>query len=327
LSPDLTLLYKFDWSENRFTANGQAPAFINPAGLGPVLSGPITTLLTSQPNPALLTPIGTKRPPAVNNAFTTPSYLRNSGHNVTANWRVNDQISLRNILAFRKSYANATTQLDGFGGLVNTVFPAQGIGNPYILVGTNSTSRERQWSNEFQINIHVPWFQLMAGYLHFDDRVSLLSDGISLTALPNFVFPARGTRPSVVNVVSNAVFAQGEFHLTPSLDLVLGSRLTWDKKAGSDNTIRGTTLRFTYESSKPTWLAGLNYQPRSGMLLYAKYSTGFISGGFLSSLPYAPETAKSWEGGIKADWLDRRLAPIWRSSARPIRECSSPLPA
>ena len=44
------------------------------------------------------------------------------------------------------------------------------------------------------------------------------------------------------------------------------------------------------------------------MLLYAKYSTSFVSGGNNNiGLSYLPETAKSWEAGLKADLLDSKL--------------------
>ena len=51
----------------------------------------------------------------------------------------------------------------------------------------------------------------------------------------------------------------------------------------------------------------MNYKPNDDILLYAKFSTAFVSGGSVSGLDFPPETATSWEAGIKADLLDRRL--------------------
>lgn len=307
-SPDFDLVYKFDWSENRFTADGQAPVFLNPGALGPGFGGMVEDLLAAQPDSSLLTPVSVKRPDAVNNAFTTPGLLRNQGHNLTARWRLSDTVSFKNVLAYRKTYVTSTTELDGLGGLVSNGAPAFGpAGQPIILLGTNSTQNEHQWSNEFQVNVTTPWFDLTGGFLHFDEYVSLLSDGIQFASLPDHMFPDRGMLPSQVNIISNAVFGQGEFHVLPKLDLVVGGRLTWDRKYGDDNTILGTTTAFTYQGDKPSWLVGANYQPRPGILLYGKFTTGYISGGYLATLAYGPETAKSWEGGLKADWFDRRL--------------------
>ena len=54
-------------------------------------------------------------------------------------------------------------------------------------------------------------------------------------------------------------------------------------------------------------LLGVNYKLTPDKLIYAKYSTGYISGGALSAIIYNPEIAKSLEGGIKADWLNGSL--------------------
>jgi iron complex outermembrane receptor protein len=62
-----------------------------------------------------------------------------------------------------------------------------------------------------------------------------------------------------------------------------------------------------YEGDKVTYNLGVNYKITPDKLLYAKYSTGYISGGAISAIVYNPEVAKSWEGGVKADWLDGSL--------------------
>ena len=51
----------------------------------------------------------------------------------------------------------------------------------------------------------------------------------------------------------------------------------------------------------------MNYKPNNDILIYGKFSTAFVSGGSVSGLEFLPETATSWEAGIKADLLDRRL--------------------
>jgi iron complex outermembrane receptor protein len=51
----------------------------------------------------------------------------------------------------------------------------------------------------------------------------------------------------------------------------------------------------------------VNYKPNSDALVYAKYSTGFTSGGSTGGIPYRPEQVKSWEVGAKASLFDNRL--------------------
>ncbi len=65
---------------------------------------------------------------------------------------------------------------------------------------------------------------------------------------------------------------------------------------------------------KFTWRANATYEIGDNKNVYASYSTGFRSGGFngraaspTSLGPYFPETVKSFELGLKADWLDRTL--------------------
>src|SRR5690606_5376519 len=76
----------------------------------------------------------------------------------------------------------------------------------------------------------------------------------------------------------------------------------------TSGTITGTSVfPFEFKETRPTFSVGVNYQPTEDILVYGKYSTAFLSGGAVGALEFAPETVKSFEGGIKSDWLDRRL--------------------
>jgi iron complex outermembrane receptor protein len=66
--------------------------------------------------------------------------------------------------------------------------------------------------------------------------------------------------------------------------------------------------------NKLTGDATLNYQTAQDALLYAKYSTGFRSGGFNTFAPLAetvatvqPESLVAYELGAKTEWLDHHL--------------------
>jgi iron complex outermembrane receptor protein len=118
-----------------------------------------------------------------------------------------------------------------------------------------------------------------------------------------------------VRVVSTAAYGQTEFHVLDNLDLVGGLRYTHDDKKGRDNTIVTAAAPPTpanafivdYQKSKVTYNIGYNYKPVQDVLVYGKYVTGYISGGFFASVAFDPEQAKSWEAGIKADWFNRKL--------------------
>jgi iron complex outermembrane recepter protein len=63
------------------------------------------------------------------------------------------------------------------------------------------------------------------------------------------------------------------------------------------------------------WKIGLDYELAQNQLLYASWARGFKSGGFTGRIgvaadgdtPYGPEKVDTFEAGLKADFLDRRL--------------------
>lgn len=259
LFDDLDLIYKFDYSENDFTPSAQGSNFVQAGGI-------VSTLRAFSPNP--LTPISSTRVSAVNNAFTTPSRNKSYGHNFTAQYRLNDNITLKNILAYRKSALTNTFQLDGNGGLVNFTVPNTGgrtlanvtntsnfslsrtptpAGVPFVFLANNTFNREHQWSNEFQVNISTDWFELTGGYIHFDNHITtgggtnlyntltttaLYGQGTTKSGTP-FVIPSNtGFMSTEVTSKSDAFYLQPEFHLTDRIDLVGGARITSDRKTG-----------------------------------------------------------------------------------------------
>ncbi len=356
----LDLIYKFDYSENNYTPNAQGSNYVQTGGI-------VATLRAASPNP--MTPLTSLRPDAVNNAFTTPSRLWSYGHNFTAQYRVNDAITIKNIASYRKSSLTSSFQLDGTGGLVNIavgalpggrvltlanvtntsnrslsgggaagVIAGTGVippGTPFVFLSNNTFNRERQWSDEFQVNISTKWFELTAGYIHFDNHIATggaadLYNTLQTTALYGqgttsfgtaFVMPKNtGFIPTEVTSISDAFYIQPEFHLTDRLDIVGGARITKDRKTGfevaPDQWVatgnaavpRATVSRpISYRDSQQSFMVGLNYRPTDDILVYVKYADGYISGGQLATIPFEPEKAFSYEAGIKADLFDRRF--------------------
>jgi iron complex outermembrane receptor protein len=182
-----TAVYKFDYTHDTFTPNAE--------GVDLLPTGFLTDLYAASPNP--MTPITDKRPGAVNNWFTTPGHMENWGHNLTMKYRVNDNLSFKNIASVRMTTTYANFQLDGLGGLVNApsaslggfppgylpLFPAQpgsppnnpnlfnaNPSAPFVFLANNGYDREWQWSDEFQLNYTSEWATVTAGYLHFFDH-------------------------------------------------------------------------------------------------------------------------------------------------------------
>lgn len=129
-----------------------------------------------------------------------------------------------------------------------------------------------------------------------------------------------------------AVFGQTKFTFTPQLSLTLGGRYNYDwngQSIGYYDTdplpITGYSPTFTAPSVAPT--ADFRNGSRNGgkftyriapqfaispdVMLYATYSTGYKPGGiaFVGNKfnPYNAESVKSWEAGIKSEFLNRRV--------------------
>jgi len=324
------LVYSFDWTKETLTAVGQGVVYEQPL---------IKSIIAAQPNQALMTQISRTRPDAVNNAGVVPTPVENWGHALTAVFELSDHVTLKNIAATRRMKFSAPWQdFAGAGGLINTGAPifatllgpalaASTVGAPFMVQATTSTGEDEQWSDELQLNIDTNLATLTSGLLYYEQTSTRAPYGEdsglgrarsgAFRVYPGYLVPFAGQaigtrgRGTTVKSFSRAAYAQGEFHVTPQLDLVAGARYTKDTKKGLDNSILSGTVATVFpiyfKKGKWTYNLGVNYKINSDILTYAKYSTGYISGGSLAGLIYEPETAKSWEAGVKADWLDRRL--------------------
>jgi iron complex outermembrane receptor protein len=137
--------------------------------------------------------------------------------------------------------------------------------------------------------------------------------GLASPAFIGFTVPSVNgpfaTLHNRITTISNAVYGHTEFRLTDQLSVVGGVRYTKDERTGLDGspTPNAAPTLVNYEKGTWTYLAGVNYQLSDDIFTYAHYSTGYISGGQIANLKFDPQTAKSWEAGVKADLLNRRL--------------------
>jgi iron complex outermembrane receptor protein len=220
---------------------------------------------------------------------------------------------------------------------------AAGVGGRFILTDTNAQSQTKQWSDELQANYRSDLLDLTVGGLWFHET-DITGGPVGIMNTPAFAdFPANGRVPLATSAstpsgqsnsynksTSIAAYGQAEIHATRQIEIVLGGRVTHDNKSGqyvfggtyvppsgakptspnyyTGGTITGLTSEgFTYSATKFTYSAGVNYKPIRDVLVYGKYSTGFVSGGSIGGLGWQPETVASVEAGIKAELLDRRL--------------------
>lgn len=123
---------------------------------------------------------------------------------------------------------------------------------------------------------------------------------------------------------SRAAFGQASYAITEQLRIEGGIRYTADKKHNldalniatnvgnyfntgvvnySDNTPVATRL----SSNRTTYHAAANFQVTPRNLLYAKYDTGYKTGGFTDLQVYGPENITAWEIGSKNRFLNNTL--------------------
>ncbi|MBB4858357.1 iron complex outermembrane receptor protein [Novosphingobium chloroacetimidivorans] len=198
------------------------------------------------------------------------------------------------------------------------------VGQRFLLVAAQSASTSRQWSDELQVNFTTGNLNATAGALWFHSKdVAGGPDGLQNTlSFPTFV-PQNGAIPlgneGIYNnkATSVAAYAQLEYKFTPQLEAVLGARITRDKKSSTFTyNSRGPTGIVSpdmmvsppdFKKTKPNFLVGINWTPNQDTLVYGKFSNSFVSGGSTGGIPYEPETAKSWEVGVKADFFRNKL--------------------
>lgn len=306
------VVYKFDYAKSITTSEGSGLIGYDAPTATAFGLGALNTILAA--NPPLIS--GTTRPDAVRNAFAVPGVMKSQGHTLVANLTLSDSLSLKSISAYRKVSAFGTVDSLALGQLVQP-----GSANPLYVLVNQYANDQKQWSEELQANYNSHLLTLTVGGLFFREKVATGSpDGLSpRNALFGLVFDLAGNvlpagrDISFLTSRSLAAYGQAEFHVTDKLDVVGGIRVTGDKKNGTyyqQFAAPGSPLTaspFTYQKTKVTYLAGLNFRVTDDVLTYAKFSTGYISGGSVAGVPFDPETAESWEVGVKSELFDRRL--------------------
>ncbi|MDB5576275.1 MAG: hypothetical protein JWR80_1451 [Bradyrhizobium sp.] len=145
------------------------------------------------------------------------------------------------------------------------------------------------------------------------------------------------TAPSYTNarvtVDSPALFGQATYDILHNLHVTVGLRYTKEKRvlfaanrAGPTQAVcalpppagvGGATCEGTYpyKESNLSYTTGIDWNINSDVMVYAKTSRGFKSGGVnerlstnpTSATPFAAERVTDYEVGIKSEWFDRHL--------------------
>ncbi|AYJ85179.1 TonB-dependent receptor (plasmid) [Sphingomonas paeninsulae] len=237
--------------------------------------------------------------------------------------------AIKFIGGYRKIAANANIDLDG---------------SPINIVRTYGQQDLESYSGELQVTGKAfnDALDFATGVYAFNESGRDQSTSIALPVLTRIsnggVLPQTYYIGDVTNR-SMGMYGQGTLHFNDKLSVVAGVRYSVeDKNLVSYNQTRnfdtGALISCLIVGSDPTncrierhaafsgvsYTAGLNYQITPGIMVYAKTSKGFRSGGQnlraadlpgasagAAFVPFQPEIAREEEIGLKSEFFDRRI--------------------
>lgn len=261
-----------------------------------------------------------------------------NGHNLTASFEINDDLTFRSITGYRD-----------FDDDISQNF-AQSFGDAGSLEVHTKTNQD-QWSQELQLIGSAERLEYVGGLYYFNengdqqerqflDRASVDELGIYAFDFVTMMPCSDGTRPGPIctdfvnatlpnylgeykvstDVESWAGYGQATYTpdvLNDQLDLTLGLRYTDDQREASrsnDGWYANSYAPGRTDSSKDRfdYTAIADYNWTDQVSTYLKTSTGFRSGGSSRNgvdfnVPFDSEDLTAYELGWKSEWLDQRV--------------------
>lgn len=169
------------------------------------------------------------------------------------------------------------------------------IGFPYL-----QETDQNQFSQEFTLG------QTGQGPLDWLVGLYFFQEDLNLDTVFIFPFSIESQTDSF------ALFGQGTYNVNDQLAITAGLRGTIEDKSFDGQGPFGFARTDDAEFENISYTVGADYRFNESILGYAKYSTGFKSGGWSPDafsptaifLPVEEETLDSFEIGIKSDWND-----------------------
>jgi iron complex outermembrane receptor protein len=251
------------------------------------------------------------------NVPQNPSIDKTHGFTAQLKWHPMPGLELRSITAWR---GVTDEQWDNSGGAHRTpVFLPNTTFSRYSL----SFLRQNQFSQEFQAVGGTGNLDYVVGLYYFTEQASdkaqtpntnkWNADGTAYSIVdPSTYLLATVARASHAYAKSYAAYTNLTYNMD-ALHLTVGGRYTHDKKNGVLTTVNGVASNFTFNQSYSRFdpLVTLAWDAADGINTYAKFSTGYRAGGASSRSviyrQFGAESVKSYELGLKTEFLDRRV--------------------
>lgn len=266
-----------------------------------------TSILVGEPisNPALGDAGVTGTPREVNFNTTPGSEHDLGGSSVTVDYDLDNGLMLTAVTGYRTAEQVKTNDTDF---------------SPLDYISIDYTDASRQFSQEVRIaSPSEESIRYVAGIYFLDEAAK--TDRVA--TLGTFAGPGAGYHEvidSEVDTKTSALFASADIDMTESLTLNLGARFTDETKDvdyslvnnGGGASLFGLAVVPSYTDSRSeshmTPTIGVTYAVNDNSNVYAKYSTGFKSGGFnvdyltdasFAEIEFDTEEVISYELGLK----------------------------
>ncbi|MEL7022948.1 MAG: TonB-dependent receptor [Pseudomonadota bacterium] len=279
--------------------------------------------------------------PILDDVFDTRAGLNNpeqevtaQGYSLTTEWTLNDNWTLRNILAYREDESFSPIDFDSLEGVDLDV--------PVIY-------ENDQLSEELQLLYAGDGWDGLFGFYYLDANAFNAFDVILGNTGAAIMLPGLNAFTlGDVDTTSWAVFADVTFDLTDTLALSVGGRYTSDERdarvlretliGGTSEFFGGTAVAIattsdfqgSEEFTEFTPRVSLAWAATDSVNLYASYNRGFKGGGFdprgqttaapdlngdgtidaediFQFMLFQPEIVDAFELGLKGTWLDGRV--------------------
>ncbi|MFM2371215.1 MAG: hypothetical protein RIS85_937 [Pseudomonadota bacterium] len=312
--------YKFDYTTKVSTQMAQQLLGYDPGYAAGVGNPPFYTAA-----PSIYVPASTTRQDAIALDFTTPSHLKIQGHSLTMAYDASDEVTLKSITGWRK--------LDEFVGGNDIDGGAYVVGGlPFTNISSVQDRHQKQFTQELQVLGKMGNLDWVLGGFYFretgtDDNPVFIGT-LFPTFAPQIIPVIDATTGNTINIfgvptdylagakakIRNKSIA-GYAHLgykADAFELAGGVRYTKDDR--HENLLAGGLIPLfappiNADVSFDHWDfdATATYIVNRDVRAYARFATGYLSGGVLGGTVFKPETVKSYEVGVKADLIDKTL--------------------
>ena len=256
--------------------------------------------------------------------FEPKTALKQSGVSAKSDWKINDAVRSEVIVSYRKFDGQFATDADQSPVNEQTVDGRQNFQSRTAEVRFSGRLFDKlDWTTgAFYLNadfhsgqtVSIPaliFAGAYAGRITAGDTVAQ-AEAFAANVIENGArFLVNGN--NITDSENKSVFAHGVYELTDQLSFTLGARYSKDDKDEQfDNSIVATSL--STSNNHFDWKAGADYKFTDNLLGYVSAATGYRPQSF-NPRPFQRtqfvqvdgEEAKSYEMGMKADLLERKL--------------------